>query len=622
MNNTTRRAQPRLMLLEFNELCPGLVDQFIGEGLLPNFRRLRDRSETFITQTDDAMLEPWIQWVTVHTGVAFAEHGIVDLDEAPKLHHEVFWERLRDGNVLLMSPMNVRFERRDDSIFMPDPWAASQQPSPDIAPLYKFVRAAVNSHARSGGLPTREAAAALAYLATHGLSMQTLRAVARQLWQEARLGEDAKWRRAMVMDQLLWDVFAHYWKSRRQPQLGVFFSNATAHYQHKYWRHHDPAAFGLPPPAAELAIYGNAIRSGYQAHDRLIGKALELADGNTSISLCTALSQQPMRDYEARGGKAMFVPKDFPRLLGALGVRCARVEHVMAEESWLHFNRSEDAEHAARIITNTRTDDGRAVFKTRNFDGSSFIVGCDVFASEVGADTSIVSGNARLSFNEHFVRLPTTTSAKHHPGGLFWLATPGVRCSSQNTAPLPLTQVRSRFEQALGMVPKLEPEPLVSVIITNYNYGSYVAQAIDSALRLDWPHVEVIVVDDGSTDDSRTVLAGYGSRITTILQENSGQLVGTNKALAQARGEIVIMLDADDVLQPALMREVMAVWTPSTSKVQVQMQTIDAQGRPVGTYCGASGGRHGRGAAADLAGPPGRIFGVAMPSVAQRTMEG
>ena len=138
--------------------------------------------------------------------------------------------------------------------------------------------------------------------------------------------------------------------------------------------------------------------------------------------------------------------------------------------------------------------------------------------------------------------------------------------------------------QARDITPKLEAELLVSVIITNYNYGSYVGHAIESALALDWPNVEIIVIDDGSTDDSRVVIARYEDRITTILQENSGQLVGTNKAFALSRGEIVIMLDADDLLHPALMREVMAVWTPTTSKVQVQMQTIDAQGRSLGSF--------------------------------------
>lgn len=126
--------------------------------------------------------------------------------------------------------------------------------------------------------------------------------------------------------------------------------------------------------------------------------------------------------------------------------------------------------------------------------------------------------------------------------------------------------------------------PLISVVIPNYNYQDYVGPAIDSALNLDWPNLEVIVIDDGSTDRSREVIASYGDRIKTILQENSGQLVGCNKGFAMSRGEIVIFLDSDDVLYPELARELAAVWTPQVSKVQVQMRAIDALGRPTGSY--------------------------------------
>lgn len=126
--------------------------------------------------------------------------------------------------------------------------------------------------------------------------------------------------------------------------------------------------------------------------------------------------------------------------------------------------------------------------------------------------------------------------------------------------------------------------PLISIVIPNYNYEDYVGQAIDSALGLDWPNLEVIVIDDGSTDRSREVISRYGDRIKTIYQENSGQLVGCNKGFAMSRGEIVIFLDSDDVLYPELAREVMAIWTPQVSKVQVQMRAIDAQGQATGSF--------------------------------------
>lgn len=447
-------SERRLILLEFNELCPGLIDKFISEGALPNFKRLREMSDTFVTHTTEEVLEPWIQWVTVHTGVPVSEHRIMDLDEADKLNHKPFWDDLQDANVLLVSPMNVKFSRADRSIFIPDPWAASQSPSPEVKPFCKFIRSAITGHARTDRFNASDAWGAIRFLAGHGVTWDSIRGAVTQLAQERSSNRDVKWRRATILDRLLWDVFAHFWKGPRRPRVGVFFSNATAHYQHKYWAHHDPSIFALKPSQAELDTYGAAIRFGYQAHDRLIGKALALADGNTTVALCTALSQQPMRDYEARGGKAMFIPKDYGALLPALGVTARfRAEALMAEESWLHFDSKEEQQTALAILLAAKTSDGRQLLKVRSTEDNSCIVGCDVFAAEVTPQTQIVtSSGARVSFAAHFLPMPTVTSAKHHPDGVFWIARPNRRAAVAGAEPrLPLTQVRVKLEQALAL---------------------------------------------------------------------------------------------------------------------------------------------------------------------------
>ena len=92
--------------------------------------------------------------------------------------------------------------------------------------------------------------------------------------------------------------------------------------------------------------------------------------------------------------------------------------------------------------------------------------------------------------------------------------------------------------------------PLVSITINNYNYERFLTQAIDSALAQTYPNVEVIVVDDGSTDDSAAVIAGYGDRIVSIFKENSGQASAMNIGFAASRGEVICLLDADDVFLP------------------------------------------------------------------------
>lgn len=122
----------------------------------------------------------------------------------------------------------------------------------------------------------------------------------------------------------------------------------------------------------------------------------------------------------------------------------------------------------------------------------------------------------------------------------------------------------------------------LSVVITNYNYARFVGTAIDSALALQWPDVEVVVVDDGSTDESSEVLRGYADRVRLVLGPNGGQRVAANRGFAMSSGDVVIFLDADDALPPELPRRVAEVWNPTVSKVQFRMQRIDESGVPFG----------------------------------------
>jgi glycosyltransferase involved in cell wall biosynthesis len=92
--------------------------------------------------------------------------------------------------------------------------------------------------------------------------------------------------------------------------------------------------------------------------------------------------------------------------------------------------------------------------------------------------------------------------------------------------------------------------PLVSILINNYNYGRFLGAAIESALAQSFENIEVIVVDDGSTDGSRDVMASFGPRITSILKKNGGQASAFNAGFVASRGDIICFLDADDLFGP------------------------------------------------------------------------
>lgn len=125
-----------------------------------------------------------------------------------------------------------------------------------------------------------------------------------------------------------------------------------------------------------------------------------------------------------------------------------------------------------------------------------------------------------------------------------------------------------------------------SIIINNFNYGRFLGDAIRSTLDQTWPDVEVIVVDDGSTDGSRTILSGFGGKIIPVLKTNGGQASAFNAGFAVAGGEYILFLDSDDMLEPGAAREIVARFRqhPGASKVQCRMLLIDGEGVSTGMF--------------------------------------
>ncbi len=125
---------------------------------------------------------------------------------------------------------------------------------------------------------------------------------------------------------------------------------------------------------------------------------------------------------------------------------------------------------------------------------------------------------------------------------------------------------------------------LVSVIINNYNYGRFLKEAIDSALNQTYLNTEVIVVDDGSTDNSREIIADYGDRIIPVLKENGGQASAFNAGFNASQGEVIIFLDSDDMLLTTTIETATSFFqSEDIVKVHWHLWEVDVFGRKTGS---------------------------------------
>jgi glycosyltransferase involved in cell wall biosynthesis len=125
------------------------------------------------------------------------------------------------------------------------------------------------------------------------------------------------------------------------------------------------------------------------------------------------------------------------------------------------------------------------------------------------------------------------------------------------------------------------PQPRVTVLIDTYNYGHFIEEAIDSVLAQDFPteEMEVVIVDDGSTDDTAERVGKYGSRVQYFRKKNGGQGSAVNFGVEKAGGEFITLLDADDYWLPGKLSRVVREFeaNPETGMVHHRMRELDSR---------------------------------------------
>ncbi len=300
----------RVVLIEFNELNESLLDGFMADGTTPNFRRLFEQSDVFTTDaSEDEHLEPWIQWPTLHSGTTYGDHGVYRLGEGKKLRGKGIAAELSRAGVPvgLMASMNTGAH---DVLgyLVPDPWNPEDRPEPpELADFFDFVARGVQDSSLDGGAAFRSARRFIWFLLRNGVRPESVWRTARQLFDE-RLDASLSWRRASVLERVQYDVFRSLNRTH-DVRFATFFCNSVAHYQHYYWRNMDPERFSTPPPADAHPTLADAVRFGYRALDRLIGRFLD-DYGDDRLVFATALSQEPW-DTD----KCTYRPLDFDAFL-------------------------------------------------------------------------------------------------------------------------------------------------------------------------------------------------------------------------------------------------------------------------------------------------------------------
>ena len=420
----------KVILVEFNELCPSLLKKWMGTGELPNFKRLHDSSEVFVTAADEiepANLEPWIQWYSIHTGLPYSKHRVFHLTDGPRAEHPDIWSILNGSGkkVWNCSSMNAKQFSFPGSAFLPDPWCTTEQPHPqDLNVFHKFVSHQVREYSNAGQtMALSKVLSFLLFMVRNGLSIASVIAVLMQFVSEFRTSGKTRWQRVAIQDRLLFDVFRCYFK-RLRPDFSTFFSNSTAHLQHSFWRHMEPEKFLVQPTPDELDRYRSAILFGYQQMDRLLGDVMRIAGSDTRVLFASALSQQPYLKYEHVGGHNFYRPRSVEKLFGELGLRAVSLQPEMTHQFLAIFDDVDSAIAARRLLESLIVDD-RPVFGFDDAEPGALYFGCQIrtVVPQDRAIHSTMKPELNVAFAVWFYKIEGIKSGRHHPDGCFWIQT-------------------------------------------------------------------------------------------------------------------------------------------------------------------------------------------------------
>ena len=449
---------PAVVVLELNELAPHLVRRWVHLGLLPGFARLFDQSVSFTTEAREApgLLEPWIQWVTVHSGLDYEAHQVYERGTGHRLQAPRLWDMVTaaGGTSWICGSMNTGIVGgRLNGALVPD-LASTQEgfPAGEFDDFLAFLRSSVfDAHAVPQRRPTpRELTAFTRYMLANGLSKKAMKQALRLFVGGG--AHHTSWDRAMLRDRLLWDLFQSRW-SRLRPHLATVFLDSAAQLHRSHWHRQGPESMQIKPTADEQVRYSQAVLEAYKAMDEMVSQALRMVDESAaSLVLVSALNQQPVSTTPAPRETQIFRAHDPMQLLGIAGVEVPAVlEPGRGDETRLVFESIGAARKVQQALSALQL--GAEPLLQVRLDGHSVYMSCAI-ATAPPPDARITAraGHSVATFREMFRLARTVRSGSDQREGLL-LVRPVGGGKARQGGRVPLRQVAPTLAALTGMNP-------------------------------------------------------------------------------------------------------------------------------------------------------------------------
>jgi len=356
----------KTILVGLNEINFDFLEYYFAQGKLPHFKALfqQNRRIETISESEYHLLEPWIQWVTIHTGKAYADHKIFRLgDISENLHlSQIFEELEAEGKTVgAMSPFNAANKLKQASFFVPDPWTKTKVTGNSfVQKLYQAIHQAVNDNAQEKISASSILTLAKAFL--FYVPLKNWPSYFSNLLNRKKPGT-----KAMILDSLLADVFMKLW-NKHQPDFANLFLNSGAHIQHHYM--FNSAAYEGPLTNPEWYCpkdYDPFIKV-MSIYDKIIGRLMSKKD--LKLLVATGLHQHPHEHLTY-----YYRIKDHDAFIKALGINdYIEIQPRMSRDFLIIFDNEQKAAKATKILAALKCkQDDEIIFDVDNRGQSLFI---------------------------------------------------------------------------------------------------------------------------------------------------------------------------------------------------------------------------------------------------------
>ena len=379
------------ILLGLNELNFDYIKFYINQGLLPNFKKIFEIQPPIetVSENDYKLLEPWVQWVTIHTGKSYDEHKVFrlgDIINNPELS-QIFEELENDGlSVGAVSPFNADNRLNNPAFFVPDPWTKTEASGNWIVKaLYRAVHQSVNDNAKDK----------LNLKSMISLGLGLLLYVPIHRWShylKTVFNAKKPGAKAVILDSLLADVHLALWK-KHKPDFSNLFLNSGAHIQHHYLFNSKAYVGNIKNPEWYCPKNYDPLINILSEYDKQIGKLFK--QKNVKIIIATGLHQQPHKHLTF-----YWRIKEHVKFVESIGVKnFSEILPRMSRDFLTKFKNETDALNAETLLNSFyASKDDIKIFEVDNRGTSLFVE--LVYPNDIDESDSIYSKESNLKLEK------------------------------------------------------------------------------------------------------------------------------------------------------------------------------------------------------------------------------